>query len=276
MIQKISALVVDIDNTLVEKGQKIMPVTKESLIYLHDHGVKVGLASGRPVNASMFDYAKGWDLPFQFDCLIGMNGGELWDQKHPEIVRFFPLSPENIHKVLDLVEPLHMIAQTYENDMMVVSEWDDQIAASMVRNNMEVLVSPFEDRMYRHPNAKIQFRYLPERVNEVESFCHALELPEHVQCVSTSEGIIEFMDDRINKGVALIEFAKRNNIPVEETVTFGDLQNDNELLRDAGWGVCLANGADETKSYAKDVTEEPVSNDGMGKYLQKHIIGKII
>ncbi len=276
MMNKISALVVDIDNTLVEKGKQIMPETMKSLIYLHDHGVQIALASGRPVNASMFGYAKGWNLPFEFDALIGMNGGELWDKNHTEISRFYPLSEETIHRVLDLVEPLHMIAQTYENDMMVVSEWDDQIAASMVRNNMEVLVSPFADRMYRHPNAKIQFRYEPSRVKEVETFCHALDLPEHVQCVSTSSGIIEFMDDRINKGVALLEFARRNNIAVEEIVTFGDLQNDNELLQLAGWGVCLQNGAEETKSYANDVTEYPVSEDGMGRYLQKHIISKII
>ncbi len=276
MIEKISALIVDIDNTLVEKGKKIMPVTKEALIYLHEHGVKVGLASGRPVNSSMFHYAKDWDLPFEFDVLIGMNGGELWDCDHPEIVRFYPLSTEHIHQVIDLVKPLNMIAQTYENDMMVVSQWDNAIAASMIRNNMEVLVSPFEDRMYRHPNAKIQFRYQPERVKEVESFCHSLTLPEHVQCVSTSEGIIEFMDDRINKGVAVIEFAKRNQIAIDEVMAFGDLQNDNELLRDAGWGVCMQNGAPETKQFAKDVTENPVWDDGMGKYLNQHVIGKII
>lgn len=277
MIKNIKALVVDIDGTLVEKGDHIMPETYEALCFLHKKGVLLGLASGRPVDDYVRGLYKFWNLPFDFDVYIGMNGGHLWDRFHSdEVTNFYPLSIDSIKTIQGMVAPLDMNAQIYENNQLIAQRWDDRVAASAIRNMQEVVISPFLDRMYRRPNAKIQFRYPFEQHEEVLSFVNKLTLPEHIRYVLTSAGIIEFMDDRVNKGIALTEFAKRNNIAIEETMAFGDMQNDTELVHDAGWGVCLLNGCDETKATANDITEYSVSEDGMGRYLKKHVIGKII
>lgn len=277
MIKNIKALVVDIDGTLVAKGKKILPETFQVLCALHEKGVLLGLASGRPVDDYVRHLYQFWGLPFDFDIYIGMNGGHLWDKYHPEeVTNFYPLTTEMIKTVQELVEPLDLNAQIYENSQLITQRWDDLVAASAVRNMQEVVVSPFKDRMYRNPNAKIQFRYPIEQLDEVTAFVKNLVLPEHIQWVLTSPGVIEFMDDRVNKGVALLEFAKRNSIGIEEIMTFGDMQNDIELLKDAGWGVCLLNGCNESKEAANDITEYTVDEDGMGRYLKKYVIGKII
>ena len=88
--------------------------------------------------------------------------------------------------------------------------------------------------------------------------------------VRTFPGTVEFIDPRVNKGMALEKYAQRYNIPMAETIAFGDMENDIPLLQHAGWGVCLKNGSDDTKAAADDITEYPVEEDGIGRYLQKH------
>ena len=82
MIDKVTAIIADIDGTLVNKGESIMPITKAALEVLHQKGILLGLSTGRKINSSMFQRAKNWGLSFDFDIIIGMNGGQLWDSKH--------------------------------------------------------------------------------------------------------------------------------------------------------------------------------------------------
>ena len=50
------------------------------------------------------------------------------------------------------------------------------------------------------------------------------------------------------------------------------LEKRRELLETAGWGVCLKNGAEETKACADAVTEYTNNEDGMGHYLYDHVL----
>ncbi len=268
MIDNIKALIVDIDGTLVVKGGTILPYTRKAIDIMHDSGVIMGLASGRPVDNYTKGYAKRWGLEWDFDVFIGANGGHLWDRWHPdEVEMFYPLSEKDIKMILDMVKPLDLNGQIYENGQLIAQRWDNMVAASSLRNKQEVVISPFEDRLYRRPNAKIQFRYEPEDSERVLGFIDQLEMPETIQHVVTYPGIIEFMDRRVDKGVALHRFAEKNNVPIENILAFGDQENDNALVKEAGWGVVLANGAEETKALGDDVTEYPVSEDGMGRYI---------
>jgi len=84
--------------------------------------------------------------------------------------------------------------------------------------------------------------------------------------------MLEFGDPQINKGFGLKEYEKLYGIHAEDVMAFGDMPNDNELLETAGWGVCLKNGAEDTKACADAVTEYTNNEDGMGHYLYDHVL----
>ena len=84
----------------------------------------------------------------------------------------------------------------------------------------------------------------------------------------------EFQDPRVNKGVGLEKYCERYGIPMEDVLAFGDQENDIGLMKSAGYGVCLSNGADLTKSLAKAITEHDVLDDGVGHWLYDHVIDK--
>lgn len=272
MIRELKAVIADIDGTLVPKGVKEMPpVTRDALEEIHQKGILFGIASGRPVDEKMKRRKEEWNLSFDFDVMIGMNGGQLWDQEHPEVRQFYLLDIPVMREILDLMRPFHLIPSIYEGDHMVATHLDRLQVESIERNQMEFIdTHGDEDRLCVAPVNKILFRY----------DCDEKSLREYVeahpsdkyQAVITYPGLIEFQDPRVNKGVALVKYAQQNAIPVSSIMAFGDLDNDNEMLKEAGWGVCLCNGGEETKKCADDVTEYPVQDGGVGHYLYDHWI----
>mgnify|MGYP002513958791 CR=1 FL=1 len=68
----------DIDGTLVDKGKNMHEETRQALTRLHEKGVLIGVASGRPLDHRTVEKSREWNLPFGFDFAIGMNGGDLW------------------------------------------------------------------------------------------------------------------------------------------------------------------------------------------------------
>lgn len=274
MIEHVSAILADIDGTLVNKGESIMPITKNALETLHAQGVLIGLSTGRKINSSMFQRSRDWGLSFQFDMMIGMNGGQLWDKDHEEIESYYLLETETMKEIIEKMSPLKLNSMIYEGDHMVAMYHDELISASMKRNNIDVIITDGDsERLCINKNYNVLFRFKEERTDEVAEFASHLNCEKYVG-IMTSPGIIEFMDPRVNKGMAVHKFSERNNIPIDEIMAFGDMDNDKEMLKEAGWGVCLQNGSDISKSMADDVTEYPCTEDGMGRYLEKWILNK--
>ncbi len=276
MNKNIKAVVCDIDLTLVQKGGNLMPLTKQALEELHARGVMIGLASGRPVDWRMAKNAEKWGLNFEFDFLIGMNGGELWDKNHEGITPFHILSRETLTDICTMIKPLVdegtiYNGRVYEGDSMCCLHVDDFMIASSERNDQPMIDA--HDDLYRlaiRDTFKMMFFYKwPEDNKKVYDYLAQHEDPRW-QCFDTVHGSLEICDPHINKGTAVVAFAERNGIAIDEVVAFGDMDNDNEMLKAAGWGVCLKNGGERTKACADAITEYDVDNDGVGHYLYDH------
>ena len=66
---------------------------------------------------------------------------------------------------------------------------------------------------------------------------------------------------------AMLEIIRRYGIRPEETIAFGDSENDLEMLRTAGIGVAMGNGTPEAKAAADYVTAD-CDEDGLQKALE--------
>lgn len=272
MIKKVSAIAADIDGTLVTKGSDMMPVTRNALIRLHEKGVLIGIATGRSISSGMLRRHEDWGLPFQFDFFIGINGGQLLDGSCDKVQNFYLLSEDILKEILEMMAPLDLPAQMYEGDDMVATKIDEMILASMKRNHTDMIDAHGDiSRLYQHPNNNLIFRFDLSRKEEV--LAHIAKYPsDKYVSVLTSPGIVEFMDPRVTKATGLTMFSQNMNIPMEEIMAFGDMDNDIEMLRTAGWGVCLKNGCDEAKAVSDAVTEYPCTEDGMGKYIEQYVL----
>lgn len=277
MIEKISIFAADIDGTLALKGNNLMPKTREALNKLHKEGVKIGVASGRPLDQSVINKAKEWDLDFEFDFAIGMNGGDLWTKETNKIERIHYLEPETIREVLELIWDYDVNCIVYKDaySFIKAKRMDDFLIASQKRNHSYVEIGDI-DFLCEDPTGKVEV-HLKQNPQEFIDLIdpHQTDKWHWVKTFASEDHTtIEFQDPRVHKGVALESYAKQVNVPIEEVIAFGDMENDLGMLESAGWGVCLLNGCDACKEISQAVTEYSVLEDGVGNYLEDHWFNK--
>ena len=265
-----NAAVADIDGTLCLKGGRLYPKTKQALEQMHRQGVLLGLATGRAINQRVFTMAGFWQLPFQFDMIIGMNGGQLWMTGMETPENYHLLSEDTMREILRKMRPLDLNALIYEDEHMVAMRRDIFQEESMKRNNTEVIfTNGDEERLCIRPNNNILFRYDPEREEEVLAYAKTLNCDRY-RGMRTAPGCLEFMDPHVDKGEGLRRYSERSGIPLSEIIAFGDNDNDAEMLETAGWGVCLKDGSAHSRNAADAVTEYICEEDGVGRYLYDH------
>ena len=80
--------------------------------------------------------------------------------------------------------------------------------------------------------------------------------------------VLEINQKAANKGTSLEDIAAYYNIPLSNTIAFGDGMNDREMLLTAGRGVAMKNAIGTVKSYADDVTDFTNDDAGVGIYLK--------
>lgn len=78
----------------------------------------------------------------------------------------------------------------------------------------------------------------------------------------------EFSMPNITKGKAILELCQLLNIPIENTIAFGDGDNDIEMFQTVGYSVCMGNGTDAAKKVAHSITET-CAEDGIVKELKR-------
>ena len=97
---------------------------------------------------------------------------------------------------------------------------------------------------------------------------HFSELFPELLASSSISNNIELNHVDANKGKAMLALAQVLGVAREETLAFGDGSNDSSMLRDAGWGVAMANSTPDVKAAADEVTMS--NNDaGVAKALRR-------
>lgn len=271
MKRKVKLVIADIDNTLVNKNKQMMPLTKQMLIKLHNDGVLLGIASGRPCGEHLYSRYKGWELDFQFDVIIGMNGGQLWDGIDDRFDEYYPLKKEYIKEIIEFMNPTGINSYVYRGDSTLCRWYDERMKASSLRNYEPMVIAEKDSDMWEKDNNKLLFRCKDEDEAAIGIAMAAKHPSPNYQYFTTAPILIEFQDPRVNKGVALEAFCQRHNISLDEVVALGDAQNDEEMIKIAGLGVAMLNSADSVKQISDVVSDYDAENDGVGHFIQDHI-----
>ncbi|MBR4421975.1 MAG: HAD family hydrolase [Erysipelotrichaceae bacterium] len=263
----IRLLICDIDGTLVPKGQKPKPLTRRALEYCHEQGILLGLATGRPVDQRIINKFKDWDLDFDPDMLIGINGCEAWTSRDRTVRKFNLLPKEEVRKILDFMWDLDLNVVVFENgyDKVLARRRDWMIEESMNRNKSNVEYVD-KERFCRNDVPKLEFHYDEKYEEEIYKLIAAHPSDNYVFTKSFT-GTIEFMKPGIDKGVTLEMLCKEQNIPLSSVVACGDMDNDIPMLEKAGTSICLLNGSEATKKAADYITSKNVEDDGLGDFL---------
>lgn len=271
MEENIKLVICDIDWTILWRSQRLLPnYTKKVIEKLHEKGISFGLASGRPIDEVKRVY-ESWNLSFPCDLIISMNGGEIWDEHHQKFKEFYKLKKEWIKEIVKITSPLDVNPYMYYHGGIKALKYSQDVEETSARANKPMMIAKDLDDFAGEETGKIMIRVKEEQMPQLENYVKKYPSPYYRE-FKTQRTLMEFCDRRISKGTTLKKYCEWVGLPISKVVAFGDTTNDNEMLANAGWGVCLLNGSEDTKAVSDDITEHVVEEEGFAHYVVKHIL----
>ena len=122
----------------------------------------------------------------------------------------------------------------------------------------------------KHSDSQKMLLYLDDRADRETVIRGLRERFPQLEVSSSGPVYIEVNVKGVDKGKALIRFCRMQGIPAEESIAFGDAENDLTMLDAAGLAVVMENGTDEAKRHA-DMVCPSNDDDGVCIALQKLI-----
>ncbi len=273
-MKKIRLFIADIDGTLRGRNIRVPgPLTCKAFIEMQKRGIITVIASGRPLWQNLQTHYQEWQLPEQFDYLMGLNGGEIWEKKTNTVNHYHPLQPDDIKTILttmkDVVPHNPFL---YRDGYTLTLREDEEMLASDMRHHTKSVLCKDETELWSMPTGKLLFRcYTPENGKIAVEYAQRV-LGNRYACFLTNPSLLEIQQKNVSKGTGLKNICDALHISKDEVIAFGDAENDLEMLKAAGWSVSLKNAMDNVKAVTDDITASDCEHDGVGEYLFQHLL----
>lgn len=263
----------DLDGTLMSTDHMtVSPKTKEVLKKAHDMGVKLAIATGRPL--ALIDYVVE-QLPF-VDYVITANGACVYDMAQKKNVYTNLISNEITKKLLayflsrevffdvyiDGRSKYQLDTQRYFNNSDFPQGFVDEVVKSM--DGFEDLTKFVGTRGVE----KITLYSVKDSdYNEFREKMESLGL----SAATSFRGNLEATAGTAHKGAALKGLCDILGFTADEAMSFGDAGNDCSMLEFARYSFAMANATDECKAAAKHITKSN-GEDGVALAIEKFVL----
>jgi Cof subfamily protein (haloacid dehalogenase superfamily) len=254
----IKAVVLDLDGTLLSSDHTILPETKEYLINIQKQGTKVILASGRPTYG-MMKVAEQLKLKEFGSYLVSFNGGQITKLDTNEILFEESLSKEDLRFIYNISKEENVGLLTFEEGHVLTPKKDEYIEYEAMLNGLEIVEN---DDFYNYVNfqaVKCIMTAEPTYLKEVEEKLQ-VKYPQY-NITRSQPFFLEFTKQGIDKANALGILFDKIGIAVEDSIAFGDGNNDRTMIEFCGIGVAMDNANPKVKEIADETT---LSNDANG------------
>ena len=271
----IKTIALDLDGTLLDNEHNIQPKTKKALIKLHNEGVKIILASGRPVLA-MLKYAKELELDKNNGIIVCNNGAIAYDVANEKLIFETPLDKNLVYEVLENLENKPMYPMVDKGEYMYVENVYDAVVETghMGKGRINIIEWEARNGGFLLQEVKSLKNFVDFNVNKILTIMEPSYLDENKQILTdkfkdrlyvaqTSPFFLEYMSLGVSKANAL----EKLGIKSETLLSFGDSSNDKEMVEYAKYGVAMGNGKEEVKNSAVYVTDDN-NNEGIFKALK--------
>ncbi len=257
----------DLDDTLKSKDGGLSDFTKRAIVALRNKGIFFGIATGRSSN-SVRRTLKEIHLLELCDVIITMNGAQEYDMKFDRKHSFYPLDKKTLIDLGKILEPLDLNYCLYDNDYQYAKR-DDHAIQRIGRNNLSTPtfyeLKDLPDILY----SKIMF-LAPSEKKETAMALFNQHKPAHVRGFFSDPDLIEIVDSRVSKSYAIEQFCIQHGFTIANVMAFGDHNNDIEMLKDCGIGVCVSNGNPEAKAAA-DYIALSCEENGVAHFLNDYL-----
>lgn len=278
MKHRIKMIGFDLDGTLLTEQKELGEYTVRILERAAEEGIEILPVTGRPLCGLPEEVRKICGLRYA----ITANGARILDLKDGTVLREQLVDTKTAEEILEILGKYDTLREIYYDGTGYAKRaelekihqfFEEGPMAEYVRTTRQ----PVEDLMekfYKENRAvdKVQgvFADLEERKKALDE----IKQLKGVTVTGALKNNIEVNAAGVNKGDALLWLADHLGIAAQETMAFGDGDNDIALLEKAGTGVAMKNGREEVKDVADVVTERLNDEEGVAQFIEKYVLKK--
>ena len=276
----IKCLAFDIDGTLTTDKKIIDPRTKKSIEEAMDRGIHIVISSGRNKESCEFVYKPlGLEKGNHFLSLV--NGQQIYDFQKNQFYNDRLLSIDECKEIQRVCQKYRCIGRFSKDNhayYMVPFTYIVRLGIQKAfKNNTMMKGTKYKNQIvfYNHKfNETINKVIFMKSKEFFEKNLSVLkEELKDFDLMMVDDNWMEIMPKGVNKASSLKKIASMNGFGMENIMAFGDADNDIDMLKAAGIGVCMGNGRDSVKAIA-DIITDSNNDNGIGKVIDKYVLEK--
>lgn len=261
-------IAVDMDGTLLREDKTISDRTKKAIKKAAQKGVKVVLASGRPI-AGLERYLKELNLLNAEDYVMSFNGSLIQNAKTREIVSQNILKGKDLKVLYKLSKELGVNIHAFTSKGLVAPKMSEYTKVESTINQIPVQLVDFNEIEDEEDVVKVMLvdpqPVLDEAIKKIPQ-----SLYEQYTVVKSAPYFLEFLNKQSSKGTGVKALADYLGIKQQEVICIGDAGNDLDMIQFAGLGVAMGNAFQEVKEAADYITKDN-EEDGVAHVIEKFI-----
>lgn len=260
-LNEIKAVAVDMDGTLLNDNKELTSATKNCIEKLKINGILPILVTGRSFEA-LEPFKKKLALTTPVICY---NGAQIIDGTTGKLLQDYLLPEESSRLIIGLARKENVHFQAYKDGVLYFEKYSPEAEYYENHVNLKGEIVNF-DEMEPLEFTKMMYVGDPAHLKKMKKLLQKT-ISHNTAIMFSKAEFLEFMHKDVSKGNALLTVLADLGITPEETIAFGDGDNDVSMLRAAGIGVAMENAAAIVKDAA-DFTAPSNNNDGIVRFLE--------
>ncbi len=267
-MRKVSLVISDVDGTLVTPDKVLTARAVAAVHRLHDAGIAFSICSSRPpFGLRMLIEPLALALPFG-----GYNGGAIVEPDL-SVIEHKLLPPDAAKQAVGVFRQHHIDCWVFIDDEWLIANPDGAHVAHEIRTiqTSPTVVPAFEEAHFLAVGKIVgpsDDHPLIARLTELMQ----TELDGRARVARSQPYYCDVIPPGIDKGRLVSFLAERLDIPRNEILVLGDMENDLEMFRQAGFAVAMGNAGDEVKRAA-DATTLSNDKDGFAVAIERYVFG---
>lgn len=266
---------IDLDGTLLNDRKELCDGAEKTLAAVAEKGVQLVPITGRPFTGVP---ACVRALPF-VEYIICSNGAQMIDAKTGKAQYSFTIDNEKSRRIMTALRTLCCVFEPfadgvgyteqsiYDNYLtqFVGTPLEEYITSSRrIVDSVEAVfdngVTEADEFFVNCPDGGVRAQLLA-----------AMDAIGGLQYCLLGDRFVEITAKGCDKGEALAVLCRHMAIPIEQTIAFGDGENDVRMLDKAGVAVAMENAPPAVKEHA-DMVAKSNNENGVCNFLEKVIL----
>jgi Cof subfamily protein (haloacid dehalogenase superfamily) len=262
----ISAVLADVDGTLVTKEKVLTRRTIESVRRLHEGGIAFFITSGRPPRGMrMLIEPLGLKAP-----MAAFNGGVIV-RPDLSVVEEHPLPDDIVPDVIDTLLIRGLDVWIYRGtDWYIRSAQAPHVDREAATVQFAPTIVPTFDGLLSRIAKIVGVSDDLDAVAQCEVAAQA-RFRTHVSAARSQPYYLDVTHPMANKGAVIERLSRVSNIPLKSIATIGDQPNDVLMFTPSGLSIAMGNASPEVQGHANYVTTS-YEDEGFANAMERFIL----